>query len=240
VTPLPSAAPSLKPATKRADRETVRALTITLALSLVLLAAANAASPRAEKEQLRPADISLAKRAALRQADVGPDWTRVKVPTEKDSQFACESFSPDFSAFTVTGKASASFQFTSPPGAQIDSKIAVFSTKAQAAGDFRLGAKPQLAGCLADQVRRAFRAYPKGIRGRLLSSRMVRAPRLGERAAAYAIKAELTGNGATLPVFVDVIAVQRGRSIAALIFTGLGSPMPSRQYFAAQVAGRMR
>lgn len=218
----------------------MRAVAITLALAAVLAATAGATNPRAEKEQLRPADVALAKRAVLQQADVGPDWTRVKTPKEDDGQFACKSFNPDFSAFTVTGQAYASFQFSSSPGGQIDSTVAVFLTKSQAAGDFRLGAKPQFAGCLADQVRRAFRSYPKSIQGRLVSSEMVRAPKLGDRAAAYAVKAELTGNGATIPVFVDVIAVQRGRSIAALVFTGLGSPMPSRQYFAAQVTQRMR
>jgi hypothetical protein len=41
-------------------------------------------------------------------------------------------------------------------------------------------------------------------------------------------------------VWVDVIAVQRGRSIAALVFTALGSRLPSRQYFAGAVANRLR
>jgi hypothetical protein len=69
---------------------------------------------------------------------------------------------------------------------------------------------------------------------------MVPAPKLGELSAAYAITASLSGNGVSIPVFVDVIAVQRGRSIAALVFTGLGSRLPSRQYFAARVSGRLR
>jgi hypothetical protein len=218
----------------------VRTIAPTLALVAVVTAtAAVAANPRSEKIRLRPADVALAKRAVLRQGDVGPDWVRLATSRKTDSQFACSSFRPDFSSFTVTGQASASFQ-SSPPGAQIDSTVAVFLTKAQAARDFRRGAKPQLAACLADQVRRAFRSYPKGVRGRVLSSKMVKAPRLGERSAAYAITARLSGNRNSLPMFVDVLAVQRGRSIAALVFSGVGSRLPSRQYYAASVTDRLR
>jgi hypothetical protein len=218
----------------------MRTLAVALTLAAVLAASAGAADPRAEKVRLRPADVALAKRAVLRQADVGPDWDRVATQKRSGGQFACASFNPDFSSFTVTGRASASFRISSPPGAQIDSTVAVFRTRSQAAGDFSLGAKPQLAECLAGELRRAFRRYPDGVKGRLVSSTMVRAPKLGERSAAYAIVARLSGNGTSLPVFVDVIAVQRGRSIAAIVFTGLGSRQPSREYFASTVAGRLR
>jgi hypothetical protein len=141
----------------------MRAIAATLTLVAVVTATSGvAANPRSEKIRLRPADVALAKRSVLRQADVGPDWARVATSRKTDSQFACSSFQPDFSSFTIT--------------AQIDSTVAVFRTRAQAAGDFRRGAKPELAACLADQVRRAFRSYPKDVRGRLLSSKMVKAP----------------------------------------------------------------
>jgi hypothetical protein len=218
----------------------MRIVAALLALVTVLAAyAAAAVNPRAEKVRLRPADVSLAKRAVLRQDDLGPDWSRVATQRDTGSQFACTTFKPDFSSFTVTGQASASFR-SSPPGAQIDSTVAVFRTKAQAVGDFRLGAKPQLARCLADELRRAFRRYPDDVEGKLLSSKMIPAPKLGERSAAYAITARLSGNGTSLPVFVDVIAVQQGRSIAAVVFTGVGSRLPSRQYYAASVSNRLR
>jgi hypothetical protein len=218
----------------------MRTVAALLAVVTVLAASAAAANPRAERVQLRPADVSLAKRSVLRQADVGPDWTRVPTQKRKGGQFTCASFKPDYSAFTVTGQASASFREASPPGAQIDSTVAVFRTKAQAVGDFRLGAKPQLARCLAEELRRAFRRYPDGVEGTLLSSKMVPAPKLGERSAAYAITARLSGNGTSLPVFVDVIAVQQGRSIAAVVFTAVGSRLPSRQYYASRVSDRLR
>jgi hypothetical protein len=218
----------------------MRALAVALSLAAVLTtSAAGASDPRAEHVRLRPADVALAKRAVLQQDDVGPDWVRVAAPKQSDAQFACGSFRPDFSSFTITGQASASYRISSPPGAQIDSTVAVFQSRSQAAGDFRRGAKPQLATCLADQVRRAFRGYPKGIRGRLVSSKMVTAPELGERSAAYAITAQISGNGVSMRVFVDVVVVQRGRSIAALVFTGLGSRLPSRQFFAASVSERL-
>jgi hypothetical protein len=200
-------------------------------------AAAGAWDPRSEKIRPRPADVALAKQAVLSQDDVGPDW--VQLPTRKrdGSQFTCASFRPDYSRFTVTGQAHASFRQS---GAQIDSSVAIFKTRVQAVGDFRLGAKPQLARCLASQLRQTFRTYPEGVRGTVLSSKMVRAPKLGEQAAGYAIEARLSGNGTTVPVFVDVFAVQRGRSIAALVFTALRSRLPSQRYFASAVTDRLR
>ena len=219
----------------------MRIVVTLLALVAVFAAsAAGAPDPRSEKVRPRPADVALAKSAVLQQSDVGPDWLRVKTAKDDDSQFACPGFDPDFSRFTITGQAYASFREPSPPGAQIDSNVAVFKTRAQAVGDFRLGAKPQFASCLAGQLRKAFRSYPDGVQGTVLSSNMVTAPKLGERAAAYAIRARLTGPGGSFPVWVDVVAVQRGRSIAALVFTALGSRLPSRQYFAAAVANRLR
>ena len=215
----------------------VLAATVTL-VAVCAAAAVGATDPRAEKIRLRPADVSLAKRAVLHQSDVGPDWRRVATKRLPGGQFSCPSFKPDFSAYTVTGQAWSSFQLAA--GAQMDSTVAVFRTRAQAIGDFRLGARPELAACHARQIRQAFRRYPAGIEGRLLSSKMVKAPKLGERSAAYAMTARLSGNGTSLPMFVDILAVQRGRSIAALYFTGVGSRLPSQRYFAATVVGRLR
>ncbi len=216
----------------------MRILAATLAIvAISATAAAGGTDPRAEKIRLRPADVGLAKLAVLQQSDVGPDWARVATQ-RRGGQFSCASFKPDFSAFTVTGQAWASFRLA--PGAQMDSAVAVFRTKAHAVGDFRLGARPELAACFARELRKAFRRYPEGVEGRLLSSKMVTAPKVGERSAAYAITARLSGNGTSLPVFVDVVAFQRGRSIGALVFTGVGSRLPSQRYFAAAVADRLR
>jgi hypothetical protein len=216
----------------------MRILAATLAIvAISATAAAGGTDPRAEKIRLRPADVALAKLAVLQQSDVGPDWARVATQ-RRGAQFSCASFKPDFSAFTVTGQAWASFRLAA--GAQMDSAVAVFRTKAHAVGDFRLGARPELAACFARELRKAFRRYPEGVEGRLLSSKMVTAPKVGERSAAYAITARLSGNGTSLPVFVDVVAFQRGRSIGALVFTGVGSRLPSQRYFAAAVADRLR
>ena len=216
----------------------MRIVAVALALTAVFVgAAAGASDPRSEKIRLRPADVALAKSAVLRQDDVGPDWVRKATRMTNGGQFQCARFKPDYSSFTITGQARASFQ---QDGAQMDSTVAVFKTRAQAVADFRLGARPQLAGCLASQLRKAFRAYPASFRGTVLSSKMVPAPRLGERSAAYVIKARLSGNGTAMPVWVDVIAVQRGRSIAALVFTALYSRLPSRQYYASAVTNRLR
>jgi hypothetical protein len=219
----------------------MRSLAVALAVVAVSATAAAAADPRSEKVRLQPADVALAKRSVLRQSDVGPEWIRVPTSKRDDSQFSCDGFEPDFSAFTITGEAYASFRLETPAGgSQIDSMVAVFRTKAQAVGDFQLGAKPKLAACLAGELRRAFDRYPPGVRGRVVSSKMVAGPALGERSATYAITAELSGNGMSVRVFVDVMIVQRGRSMAALVFTGVGNRIPSREYYASSITDRLR
>jgi hypothetical protein len=218
----------------------VKVVAVLSALAVAVTASAVAAtSPRSEKLELRAADVSLARRTVLRQSDLGPAWQRM--PSLGPWQSAtCPSFRPDLSAYTITGRAASGFLYGSPTREQIVSAVEVFATRGQAAGDFTAGAKPALARCLAYQTRRAFRSYPPGVEGRVLSSRMVASPGLGERSAAYALTARVTGNGTSFSLFMDVVVVQRGRSIAVLGFSGVGRRPSSQRSRTLTVVSRMR
>ena len=182
------------------------------------------------------ADMALARQMTLRATDVGAGWRRTATPKDEDASMNCPGFNPDFSRFTITGKAESTFQH--PAGAQITSAIEVFATRGQAAGDFQLGAKPALARCLRYVLNREFAKTDLMVRIR--SSRMVAAPRVGARAASYRVLAELDVGAQIVRIHLDMLVLQRGRSIAVLMFTGVRAPVSRPVALARVVARRMR
>lgn len=207
-----------------------------LALLLVVPAGAAGANPRDEQERLRPADMALARRIALKPGDLGVGWARTAASVEDDQTMRCPGWNPDFSAFTITGKAISAF--VSQSGGSVLSGVEVYATKAHAVGDFRTGARPALAGCLRTSLERQFKQT--GVRGDVVSSRMTRAPRLGEHSAAFRAVVRLRANGTTVPVYMDFLVLHRGRSLASLLLSGAFRPMPDQRSLARRVVARMR
>jgi hypothetical protein len=130
--------------------------------------------------------------------------------------------------------------FVATSGSSVQSMVEVYATKAQAAGDFLAGAKPGQTGCLREALAHAQRQSPQGVTLKFASARMLPAPRAGERAAAYRLVGSLGSRGVSFPLYMDLLVVQRGRTIVALFFTGLESPVSGRLKLARTVAARMR
>ena len=208
---------------------------VTAVVALGTAAALAATDPHAEQEQLRPADMALARRTTLTAADLASGWKRRPVGPDDNSK--CPGFDPDFSAFTITGKASS--LFTRQGGGAVVSGVEVYKTRAQAIGDFRTGAKPALAKCLSHVFKVGLERGTGGT-ARTTSSRMVPAPRVGERSALYRLVGTLTVQGRTIRVYMDVLAFQRGRSITSLVSSGLGGPIRGQTAVARLIAARMR
>jgi hypothetical protein len=212
-----------------------------LAAALAVVASAVAASApdtRAEKERLNAADTALAKRANLKLDDLDPAWDRTAVPADDGSTFTCPGFDPDFSAYTITGKAESAF--VRGNGGSMLSAVEVYATRAQAVGDFRTGAKPALARCLRHAAEQGFRQGGGRAGAHVISSAVVAAPRVGERRLALRLVARVSSGGRSLPIVLDVLVFQRGRSVAALMFTGLVQRVGGQAGLARLVASRMR
>jgi hypothetical protein len=218
-------------------RKTVQ-IVAAAALALVAATVAAAADPRLEKKALRRADMTLAKRANLALADLAGGWGRYPSSQSPSSEApSCPGYNPNLSRFTITGEAEASFRH--PEGFFIVSSVQVFPSRAQASADFRAGATRPLAGCLSHVFEGDF-ARGAGGRAQTRSSRMVASPRVGERAAWYRLVGRLTVNGNSAPVNMDLLAVQKGRSQAALLFIGLRGAVPDQVAIARLLATRMR
>lgn len=212
---------------------------VAVAVLVVVATAGAARDPRLEKLALRPADMRLAQQAAVQRSDLGVGWTRTHSPASEQRPLGCPGYRPDFSKFTISGQADS--VFTSRGGAaSVVSHVEVYATKADARGDFALSTQPPVARCLGVMLRQDAASDAGGFTFKLLSSRRVVAPRLGERAAAYRIVSELSKGGTSLRIYVDVVVVLRGRSIGGVFFTGALKPLAGQQNVAARMAARLR
>ena len=206
-----------------------------LVLSFAATATAAERDPRREELRLNAADNALAARIAVTRADLGAGWRAARVP-KSEEQTTCPGFNPDLSRFTITGKATTAYGHTA--GASVVSAVEVYESRAEAIGDFNAAAKPAVARCLKYALERSLRA--SGAPARVTSARVFAAPRVGEQRIAYRVVVLVAVNGAPFRMYVDVVVLQRGRSIVALFFTKAERPLAARSRVARAVAARMR
>ncbi len=211
-----------------------------VAIALIGAAAAvGAEDPRKEQERLTPADMALAKSMLLRRGDLGTGWKRGRVTPDDDESFSCPGFNPDFSAFTITGKGEAIFDHAS--GASVATFSEVYESKRQAIGDFRTGAKPAFARCLRKLLEEeAKKSSDKQTTLRVASARMVAAPRLGERSVAYRVVLNVSARGQVVPIYLDLLAFQKARSIGLVMTINPFRPIAGRRALAAIMVARTR
>lgn len=215
-------------------------LPVLVLLVLVVMGASAAVAvakdPRREQERLRPADMALAGRVAVRASDLAQGWTQTAVPGDDGASMSCPGFRPDFSRFTISGKSRTAFSSTG--GRSIVSLVEVYATKAQAVGDFRLGAQPAVARCLRTTLEGA---VPDGTNVvlRVRSSRMLPLD-VGENGAVFRLVASLSSGNVSLPLYLDALVFQRGRTITALLFTSAVERVPGQLALARAVVRRMR
>jgi hypothetical protein len=206
-------------------------------LLLVLAAPAAAGGPRDEKQRLTKADMAKARHALLRGADLPAGWRRGPTPSSGSGNERCAGYNPDFSPFTITGKAGSSFANTFA-GAQVTSQVQVFPTTAQARGDFLRGAKPGFLKCLARDLRRTLRA--QGVTGAGVAMHpMTPVAGVGERAMQFRVSVRVAVTGRSLDFVTDFVLLQAGRGIAFVGVAALGKPPLDEVSLARRVASRL-
>jgi hypothetical protein len=213
------------------------AVAVLLVLSLLVATVASGRDPRLERVQLRAADVALAQRITLKQRDIGASWRPTRIPDSSGQRLICPGFNPDFSRFTITGKANSGFTQTS--GASIISSVEVYESRADAIGDFQVGAKPIVASCIKRSLEREINVGGV-VEVSVPFARVVAAPRVGDRRIAYRIVARLETASTRVDLYLDVVVVQRGRSIGAFFFSGPKQPLPGQAQIVSAAAARMR
>ena len=206
-------------------------------LVLALAAPALAGGPRDEKQRLTKADNAKARRALLRSGDLPAGWKRGPDPAQSSGAERCAGYNPDFSAFTITGRAGSSFQNTFA-GAQVTSQVQVFPTSAQARGDFVRGAQPGFLNCLARDLRKTLRA--QGLSGAGVRMQpMTPVAGVGDRAMRFRVSVRVSAVGRSLDFVTDFVALQAGRGIAFVGVAALGRPPLDEVALARRVAARL-
>ena len=204
--------------------------------ALVFVAVAAARDPRAETLKLNARDGRAARAALLTLADLNSGWQHDKA-SDNDTVPSCPGYNPDFSRFVITGKAEASFKHSA--GAWVASEAEVYVSHAHATGDFRTGAKPQLARCLADLLEQD-ESGNANVDVKVLSSRMVASPHVGERAARYKVTARVSGPNGTVTIYLDFIVFQKGRTLASLLTMSVAQPIRDGVSLARTMLARIR
>jgi hypothetical protein len=224
---------------RSADGVSVRRLAVLAGLfacGLIVAAVAQGGPPRLEQKRLKPADVALAKRTALRASDLPAGWERGRAQRPSNELPNCPGVDMDFSAFTITGIAAS--KFARRNGASIDSYVEVFESRSDAARDFRKATTAPVLRCVGRWLRQELAREVPG--ARILMSRLLSRPRVGQQAIVYRIVLEVRTDAGAVPVYVDLLAFQRGRTGATLTFANAGSPLPGQLAIARSVAVRMR
>jgi hypothetical protein len=210
---------------------------VALAALAVGVGTASARDPRLEQQRLTPADMRLARGAVLKRGDLATGWRSLAVPSADGERLSCPGFDPDFSRFTITGRAVAAFAH--PDGVSVTTAVEVYRSRGDAAGDFRVGTQPGVVRCLRKVLADAF-AAGGAVPLRVRSARRVAAPRVGDRTAAYRVVASLDANGTPVPLYLDVLVFGRGRSLATLMAVSAYHSLGDRTLLARTMAARMR
>lgn len=217
-----------------------RFLTLSLVLAVALPATAVAADPPApmpEQVKLSKADVKLARKIAVQRKDLAPGWKKAAPEQSGDDTLACDGYAPDLSPFTITGHAESGFEHQS--GARIDSSVDVFKSKADAAGDFELGTGPGFIECLRTTFEQVFAQLTEA-KVSVVSANALPAPKVGQRSYAAQIVVLVDANGNAVNLYIDLLIIEKGRTITMLYFTNGLQSMPGQVVLARIIAARMR
>jgi hypothetical protein len=201
---------------------------------LVPLAAAAAGDPQ---KAYTKADQARAKAASLRLADLGTGW-KATPGSKDDSNPRCSTYNPDQSDLVETGSYD-SPNFVRTDGSFVATTTGVFRTATMAGKGYARVAVPQLPGCFGELFAKSFK---KPNSAKILSAGPLAFPRIGDRSNAYRLVATVTTPTATIPVTIDLVAFNKGRTDVALIMLGIAKAFPPtfEQAAALRVLSRVR
>jgi hypothetical protein len=197
----------------------MRRLLACLAVALVVVGSAAARDPRLEKLALRPADMDAAKNGVLRTGDLGTGWA-TKVQNARDDSPPDCAFQ-DYSKYTITGEAQTRFD---RQGASVVSRVEIYKSEADAAGDFGIDTTPKTAACEGRAIRDSFARQATGMTVRLASAKQLAAPKVGKRSVAFRIALELRQKARTLKIYIDLIGFVRDRATASIVVVAPSAP----------------
>jgi hypothetical protein len=187
-----------------------RRLAIGLFVAALFVSSALAAPGDAERRAITAHDRVWAKRINLTLRDLPAGFRQSSQIPSGAGGLTCNGFSPDLSRFTITGEAT-SREFARADGIAVFSAAEIFRSTVDERGDWAATARREALSCLREQLQRSV-----GALGKVGSASLRAAPRLGERTVSFRSSIVVATNGAKATIWLDVLAVARGRADATL------------------------
>ena len=211
-------------------------------LAVLVLPALALAADTDPKKQINSVDQRKAASIVLKRSDFVAGWTKVPSAPDSDADNSCPGYNPDQSDLVLTGELEADFEASD--GIPAVSSIAnVYKTRRDAVTAWTRSAKPALASCLAQVLKRE--VEKSGAKVAIAKSGVIAFPKLAPRTAAYRVgfKVMVTEAGKTtaIPFTLHVIVLGNGRGDCGLIAFGLGNglPMADLRAFAKLTSARL-
>ncbi len=214
----------------------MRAVRLLSACLVVLaLAAAASAAPGDPHKQIVPAVQAKARAINVRLADLPAASWRVRPSSASaSSPPRCSYYHPDQSDLTENGSAD-SPEFTLPSTSFVSSSTSIFQTPAQGRTAYARVVRPLLPRCLGEIFRKGT-GQPERVR--VVSAAAMSFPNLAERTHAYRVAADFrTSPKTTVHVYLDLVALNRGKVDVVVFFAGIGLPFGAS--FERTVVGRV-
>jgi hypothetical protein len=214
--------------------QAVSRLLCVAALAAVVVPAALGADGEPQK-RLTKADQAKARAIVLRRSDFPAGWVAKPNTTTSQDTPRCSTYNPDQSDLIETGDVD-SPDFTRADGSFVSGSVGIFKTATMAKTGYARVARPQLASCFAELFAKG--AAPAKVQ--VLHVGPLPFRRLGDRSNAYRLTANVTLQGTTIPVAIDIVTFNRGRVDVAMILLGIRGPLPVslEQSLAGKLAAR--
>lgn len=216
-------------------RSAIVAVALLLAVVTSAVALAGTGDPQ---KKIKPADQARARSIALSAADLGSGWKATKSSSSSTSSDPrCSYYNPDQSDLVENGDYD-SPNFTRADGAFVSSTVGIFATAGQARTAYGRVVRPELPRCLGELFAKAI---TKPSSAKIVSTGSLSFPHYRDRSDTYRVVASVKTPSGTLPVAIDVVLINRGRADVAMIFLGIGKPLPAsfERSLAGKVAARL-
>lgn len=215
---------------------------LALLIACLALPALALAADTDPKKQINPVDQRKAASIVLKRSDFVAGWKKVPSAPDTDADNSCPGYNPDQSDLVLTGEVEADFE-TSDGIPAVSSVANVYKTKGDAVKAWTRSAKPALASCLAQVLKRE--VEKTGGKVAIAKSGVIAFPKLAPRTVAYRVgfnvRVTEAGKTTAIPFTLHVVVLGNGRGDCGLITFGLGNglPMTDLRAFAKMTATRL-
>jgi hypothetical protein len=180
----------------------------------------------------------MARSALLRRADLGHGWTS-QPPPARVPKLTCSGFSPSVNGTVQTGAAASPTFAQSSSGPFASSVAYVYAAAPQAVKVWRAVVTARLMRCVAQSL---VAGSGQGVKFTVDRKQTLSLPSIAAQRRGYRVIGTATSTDQQIGVYLDVLVLERGRTIAALSFSSFEVPV-SRALelrLARQVAGRLQ